>query len=99
MVKLFLVFTNISQKDVAKISEVPKALHNVNPARAITGLVSVTIILLYHFLITIHLYLASFYASQYFEKNQLGEIKLLSMNLNQGGLGSLAAQYFYNWLF
>ena len=56
----------IWQKDVAKISKVAKALHYVNPARVITGLVSVTIILLYHFSIFIHLDLASFYASKYF---------------------------------
>ena len=45
----FLVFTYIWQEDVAKISKMPKATHNINPARAITGLVMVTIILLYHF--------------------------------------------------
>ena len=30
----FIVFTHIWQKDVAKISEVPRAVRNVNPARA-----------------------------------------------------------------
>ena len=42
MVRLFLVFTYIWQEDVAKISEVPGAPRNVNPARAMTWLVGVT---------------------------------------------------------
>ena len=33
--KIFLVFTNIRQKDVAKIPKVPGAPRKVNPARAI----------------------------------------------------------------
>ena len=33
MVRLFLVFTYIWQEDVAKISKVPGAPRNVNPAR------------------------------------------------------------------
>ena len=37
----FLVFTNIWLKDVEKISKVPSAPRNVNPARAITWLVGV----------------------------------------------------------
>ena len=43
MVRLFLVFTCIWPEDVAKISKVQKAPRNVNPARAITWLVGVTI--------------------------------------------------------
>ena len=39
----FFVLIYILQKDVAKISEVPRAPHNVNPTRAITSLVGVTI--------------------------------------------------------
>ena len=40
MVRLFLVFTYIWQKDFVKISKVPGAPRNVNPARSITWLVS-----------------------------------------------------------
>ena len=40
---LFLVYTYVWQEDVAKIYEVPGAPRNVNPARAITWLLSVTI--------------------------------------------------------
>ena len=43
MVRLFLVFTYIWQKDVVKISKVPGALCKVNPARAIAWLVGVII--------------------------------------------------------
>ena len=43
MVRLFLVFANIWQEDFVKIFEVPGAPRNVNPARSITWLVSVTI--------------------------------------------------------
>ena len=38
-----LVFTYIWLKDVKKISKVPSAPRNMNPARAITWLVGVTI--------------------------------------------------------
>ena len=38
----FLVFIYIWQKDVEKISKVPSASRNVNPALAITWLVGVT---------------------------------------------------------
>ena len=34
MVKIFLAFTYIWQEDFAKISKVPGALSNVNPARS-----------------------------------------------------------------
>ena len=63
MVRIFLVFTYIWQEDFAKIFKVPRAPHNINLAWAITWLVGV-IILLYHFKITIHLHLASFYATE-----------------------------------
>ena len=43
IVRLFLAFTYIRQEDVAKISEVPEAPSNVNPAQSTTWLVSVTI--------------------------------------------------------
>ena len=43
MVRLFLVFTYIWQKDAAKNPKVSGAPCNVNPARAITWLVGVTI--------------------------------------------------------
>ena len=45
MVRHFFVFTYIRQEDVAKILKVPAAPapRNVNPARAITSLVIVTI--------------------------------------------------------
>ena len=39
----FLVFTYFWQKDVEKISKVPRAPRNVNPAGAITWLVGVAI--------------------------------------------------------
>ena len=42
-VEPFLVFTYIWLKDVEKISKKLSAPHNVNPARAITWLVGVTI--------------------------------------------------------
>ena len=42
MVRLLLVFTYIWQEDVAKISKVPGAPRNENPARAITWLVGVS---------------------------------------------------------
>ena len=42
-VRLFALFTNNRQKDVAKIPQMPGALRNVNLARAITWLVGVTI--------------------------------------------------------
>ena len=35
MVRLFLVFTYIWQEDAAKISKVPEASRNVNPARVL----------------------------------------------------------------
>ena len=37
--RLFLSFTHVWQKDVAKISKMPGAPHNVNPPQAITRLV------------------------------------------------------------
>ena len=43
MVRLFLVFTYIWQENVAKISKVPRAPHNINLARAIAWLVGVNI--------------------------------------------------------
>ena len=43
MVRLFLVFTNIGQEDVAIIPKVPGAPSNVYPAPGITWLVDVTI--------------------------------------------------------
>ena len=48
MVRLFLVFTYIWQKDVAKIFKVPRSPHNINLARAITWL-NRRNHLLYHF--------------------------------------------------
>ena len=45
--------------------KVPGAQLNVNPARAIAWFVGVTISIV-HFSITIHLHLASFYATKYF---------------------------------
>ena len=46
MVRLFLVFTYIWQKDDAKISKVPRAPRNINTAQAITWLVDVSCIVL-----------------------------------------------------
>ena len=66
MVRHFLVFMCIRQNDIAKISKVPGASRNVNSARAITWLVVVTTMV--HFWITVHLHLASFYATKYFRK-------------------------------
>ena len=65
-----LVFTNIW---LAKISKLPKALHNVNSARAITGFASVIIILLHHFSIAIHLHLACFYVPKLARKSKIIE--------------------------
>ena len=66
MVRLFLLSTSIWQEDVAKIPEVPGTPRNVYPAGAITWLVGVTIYCT--FSITTHVYLASFYAKNTFEK-------------------------------
>ena len=60
MVRLFLVFTYIWQKDVPKIPEVQRAPRDLNPAQAMT-MVSKR-----NHLFTIHLHLASFYATKYF---------------------------------
>ena len=43
MLRLFLVFTYIWQEDVAKIRKVQGTLRKVNPARATTWFVGVTI--------------------------------------------------------
>ena len=64
----FLVFTYIWWEDFAKISEVPGAPHNVNPAWSITWLVSVTINCTVPFSTIIHFHLASFYATMYIWK-------------------------------
>ena len=74
IVRLFWVFTCIWQKDVAKIFKDSWAPRNVNPAQAITWLASATVISLYHFSITIYLYLTSFLATKYFKKNSLRKI-------------------------
>ena len=66
MVRLFLVFTYIWQEDVAKITKVPGATRNVNPAEI--NMVSERNHLMYGFSTTIHLHLASFYSQNTFEK-------------------------------
>ena len=43
MIRLILVFTYVWQKDVEKITKVPGAPRNVNPAQTITRLEGVTI--------------------------------------------------------
>ena len=99
--KTFLIFayTVFGRKSpkCQKISQVSEAPHSLNPAWAITWFVSVTIILLYrtiilfyHFLVTIYLHRASFYATNTFEK-KLGKTLIDQiLNLDWGDLDPLA---------
>ena len=83
MVRLFLVFTYMWQEDVAIIPKVPGAPHNVYRVPGINYMVGTRNHLLYHFLITIHLQLAGFYAQNTFLKIIWGKCslnKLLNFN-------------------
>ena len=66
MVKLFLVFTYIWQEDFVINRKVPGTSCNVNPAW--NKMISYRNHLLYHFSMTSHLHLASFYTQNTFEK-------------------------------
>ena len=74
-VRLFLVFIYIWQEDVAKILKVPEAPCNEN-----SNVVNKRNHLMYYFLITIHLYLASFYAKITLKSIYLGEM-LIEQNV------------------
>ena len=95
MVRLFLVFTSIWQEDAAKIPKVPGA-PRIRPGN---NMVSKRNHLMYHFSITIHLHLASFYAQNTFKK-------LARVNVHwtkywiwiEGSWASWRYVYYYNWL-
>ena len=66
MVRPFFVLHLYLARKYCENPEVPRAQLNVNPARAITWFVGVTTYCTRTFAITIHLHLASFYATKYF---------------------------------
>ena len=72
MVRLFLVFTNIWQEDVAIIPKVPGAPRNVYPAPRITWLVDVTIFV--PFLNNNSPPPRQFLCTKYLKKNYLGKM-------------------------
>ena len=88
--KIFFWPLPISGRKMSQKSPNAKGSRNVDPALAITWLVSVTIILLHHFSVTIHFHLASFAQQTTFEKKG-GEMLIEQViEFELKGLGSQA---------